>query len=344
MKKRGELLTSILETTADYRQGNLRTRTPEHVDCWVGQFDESVQVPILQEMDYVLKKTYFSRKRVEKFLEHVFRAEKLVGGDPCAFWQNVNFLNIQKRGLSQKKILALFSKILKRECGFQVNDCDKTSRTFFYLDDGIFTGNRIIGDFKQWILNDAPEEADVHVITIVRHVHGSYYARRNIQKYIKLSCKKINFFYAYAMELEDRGKYATALNISPPTSDVLWPTMIPDNEAIKEYENSLNHSLLFRDAKQTSSLNIFSSGAGRQMLEQEFLKAGIRIRQKCPGFNSYQRPLGNSVLETLGFGSLIVTFQNCPNNAPLALWADSPWCPLFDRATNTETSQWEEDL
>jgi hypothetical protein len=44
------------------------------------------------------------------------------------------------------------------------------------------------------------------------------------------------------------------------------------------------------------------------------------------------------VLETLGFGSLIVTFRNCPNNTPLALWAGDPWYPLFPRITNTDTS------
>jgi hypothetical protein len=42
-------------------------------------------------------------------------------------------------------------------------------------------------------------------------------------------------------------------------------------------------------------------------------------------------------LVTLGFGSLIVTYRNCPNNAPLALWVDHPWYPLFPRTTNTDT-------
>jgi hypothetical protein len=58
----------------------------------------------------------------------------------------------------------------------------------------------------------------------------------------------------------------------------------------------------------------------------------------CPNLNKYQRPLGNMLLETLGFGSLIVTFRNCPNNAPLALWAGDPWHPLFPRTTNSDTS------
>jgi hypothetical protein len=40
------------------------------------------------------------------------------------------------------------------------------------------------------------------------------------------------------------------------------------------------------------------------------------------------------ILETLGFGSTLVTFRNCPNNCPLAFWAGYPWYPLFQRKTN----------
>ena len=82
MTERDKLLESIVETTADYRQGALAPPNPEHVDRWVKQFDDSAQLPILQEMDHVLKKTYFSRKRVEKFLEYLFKIKELVGDDP----------------------------------------------------------------------------------------------------------------------------------------------------------------------------------------------------------------------------------------------------------------------
>ena len=93
-----------------------------------------------------------------------------------------------------------------------------------------------------------------------------------------------------------------------------------------------------RTPGQVGGKGIFSSDEARQLLEEEFLKAGVRIRQMCPNLNKYQRPLGNMLLETLGFGSLIVTFRNCPNNAPLALWAGDPWHPLFPRTTNSDTS------
>ena len=54
----------------------------------------------------------------------------------------------------------------------------------------------------------------------------------------------------------------------------------------------------------------------------------------CPYLKESARPLGFSLLKTLGFGATVVTHRNCPNNCPLALWAGDPWYPLFRRKTN----------
>ncbi|MCY4037900.1 MAG: hypothetical protein OXF09_00380 [Hyphomicrobiales bacterium] len=334
MAERDKLLASIVETTADYRQGVLPPPTPGHVDRWVKQFDDSAQLQILQEMDHVLKKTYFSRNRVKKFLKYLFGVKELVGNNPCAFWKSVKFLDIQiNDGASQRDMLALFDEVLKEQCGFQISDCGTASNTFIYLDDAIFSGGRVGQDIVNWTNGEAPSKATVHVIVIASH-QGSYYNRKKVEGNIKSSGKDINLYWWRGIKIEDRAKYTEI-------SDVLRPTTIPDNAEVEKYVTALKYSPRLRSAGQASSLGIFSSDARRQILEQEFLKAGVQIRQKCSGLNRYQRPLGNSVLETLGFGSLIVTFRNCPNNAPLALWAGKPWYPLFDRVTNTETSQQE---
>ena len=115
---------------------------------------------------------------------------------------------------------------------------------------------------------------------------------------------------------------------------MLWPVAIPENAAIDRYISGLNLTPSLRQAGKVGKAGVFSSDSGRQLLEQEFLKAGVRIRGMCPNFNQYQRPLGYQMFDSLGFGSLIVTFRNCPNNAPLALWAGHPWYPLFPRAIN----------
>jgi hypothetical protein len=58
------------------------------------------------------------------------------------------------------------------------------------------------------------------------------------------------------------------------------------------------------------------------------------VRNMCPLLKDFHRPLGLVPLQTLGFGSTIVTFRNCPNNCPLVLWAGHPWYPLFPRKNN----------
>ncbi|MDD9798868.1 MAG: hypothetical protein OXU29_00120 [Gammaproteobacteria bacterium] len=68
MSKRADYLESIANTIRDYREGDISAPDADCVDTWVKQFAENVQLPILSEMDYVLKRTYFSRERVENFL------------------------------------------------------------------------------------------------------------------------------------------------------------------------------------------------------------------------------------------------------------------------------------
>lgn len=330
MAERDDLLASIAATTADYREGDLAALTPKHVARWINQFDAGVQLSILREMDHVLKQTYFSRKRTRKFLEGLFQTQKLVGDDPCAFWKDVKFLDIQGGGASQKEMLALFSKVLEKKCGFTVADCGAEPEAFLYLDDAIFTGNRVRRDLEGWINEDAPAEAKLHVVVIASH-EGSYYHRNKVSEAARAAGKKINITWWHAINLEDRKKYTD-------TSDVLRPVVIPNDVAVQAYVDAMHYKPHLRNAGQVGSLGIFSSDAGRQLLEEEFLKAGARIRQMCPNLGESQRPLGHTSLEALGFGSLIVTFRNCPNNAPLALWVDAPWHPLFPRTTNSDTS------
>lgn len=330
MAKRSDLLLSIADTTADYREGDLTSPTPEHVERWVNQFEEAVQFPILREMDHVLKKTYFSRKETRKFLAGLVKNKKLVGEDPCTFWKGVKFLDIQGGGASQKEMIALFSKILERECGFTIEDCGVEPRVFLYLDDAIFTGNRVRRDIEAWIKDNAPEDAKLHVVVIANH-EGSYYHRGKISEATKAAGKKIEVTWWCAVGFEDRKTYTD-------NSDVLRPVVIPDDEIVLAYVASMSHKPHLRNEGNVGSKGIFSSDAGRQLLEQEFLKAGVRIKNACPNLGVSQRPLGHTSLEALGFGSMIVTFRNCPNNAPLVLWVGEPWYPLFPRTTNSDTS------
>lgn len=327
MVAKDDLITSIAATTADYRQADGEIASPERVALWIENFDRPVQTPILQEMDHVLKKTYFSRYRTEKFLAGLFRTKKLVGDDPCDFWRGAQLLEIQSVGASQREMNALFRRILKDKCGFSINRDESSSDTFIYLDDAIFSGARVSSDIITWINENAPDKANIHVIVIAIH-QNSYFYRNKIMECIKSSKKSIKIHWWKLVAFEDR-------KVNTDISDVLRPVEIPDDDLVKAYVETMRYPPHLRKAGHVGNEGVFSSDAGRQLLETEFLKAGVRIREMCPNLNSYQRPLGNMVLETLGFGSLVVTFRNCPNNAPLALWAGAPWQPLFPRATNS---------
>ncbi|MFK5893197.1 MAG: hypothetical protein QM504_08260 [Pseudomonadota bacterium] len=331
MSERTDLLESISNTIHDYRSGDLEQSTPEHVERWVNQFPEDKQLPILKEMDHVLKKTYITFENVTGFLKALIKNEKLAGEDACVFWKSVNFLAIQAGGNSQREMLSLFNEILKEECGFGIDECGEDSNVFIYLDDGLFTGNRIRRDLEGWIQSYAPEEAVIHVINIAQHSGGQHYAKGKIEGVAKANNKVLGISWWRAIELEDR-RYFTN------TSDVLRPVTIPDKPEVKEYIEELGYQPTLRVPGNVGKKEIFSSEEGRNLLEQEFLIAGVHIRQICPNLGDTQRPLGHMTLHTPGFGSLIVTFRNCPNNAPLALWVDEPWYPLFQRATNSQTA------
>lgn len=322
------LLDPIVELTADYRRSEIPAPTREHVAKWVGQFDKSVQELLLAELGHVLSRSYFSRKVVESFLSGLVTNEKLTGGQPEKFWRATKCLQIQRGGRSQREMLAIFDGALKKQFGFGVSDCGKTAiEQFVYIDDGLFTGNRILRDLKDWLNADAPKVSKTFVIVIAMHTGGQHYAETNLNKAAREMGKKIEFSWWRSRDFEDR-KNATD------NSDVLRPVSIPAVDDVEAYVKSLKYPVTLRRPGNVGPLGIFSSEEGRNLVEQEFLKSGVYIRKVCPNLKVFQRPLGNTVLETVGFGSTIVTFRNCPNNAPLVFWAGNPWYPLFSRRTN----------
>lgn len=329
MSTRSELLESIAETIADYREGEVRKPTAEHVDTWVKQFDRDVQRPMLDEIDHVLKRTYFSKENVNDFLTALVNNKRLAGDNPCSFWENVEFLRIQRGGNSQREMLAMLDGILENRCGVKTEDCGETPSAYLYLDDAIFTGNRVRTDMGVWISSKAPNDAKVYVVTIAFHHGGQYFASKKIEESAKSVEKKVYVAWWRCIAIEDRKRYIDS-------SDVLRPTCIPEDEDVKAYVSALKYPPVLRTPGNVGGIGIFSSEEGRHLLEQELLKAGTRIRSMCPNLNVYQRPLGNMILDTLGFGSLLVTFRNCPNNCPLAFWAGDPWYPLFPRSTNSD--------
>lgn len=328
MATRTELLDAVVEQIADYREGEIPSMNAAHVDRWVKQFPGAAQEPLLAELAHVFSKTYFTRKNVKQFLSAIAANEKLTGGDPVSFWKNTGILNIQTAGNSQRDMLLVLDKALQKTCGIGVADCGKAPvKQYVYIDDVLFSGGRIKHDISNWIKTAAPQAAKLHVVTIAYHRLGQWRTETDIKAAAKEAGKSIELSWWRVFEVEDRKAYLA-------NADVLRPTAIPADAATAQYVAGLNLAPVFRTPGQVGALGFFSSEAGRSLLEQQFLVSGVQVRAVCPHLNAYMRPLGNSVMGTTGFGSMIVTYRNCPNNAPLVLWAGDPWYPLFPRKTN----------
>jgi hypothetical protein len=287
---RQKLLASIAETISDYRGEELAAPGPEHVEQWVSQFRTESQNEILKEMDYVLRKTYVSKPKVENFLKGLSTLDSLTAGSPKQFWKNTQLLDIQQSGNSQHELLVIFDGILQRELKIGVGDCSTSAARAIYIDDVVFSGGHVRNDVTNWISKSAPNNIELHIVAVAFHTGGEYFASKKIREAAAASGKQVNLKWWRIFEIEDRKSYINA-------SDVLRPAAIPNDEPSRQYAKMLadqNYPPILRKPGSVGPAQFFSSEPGRNLLEQEFLTAGSEIRNRCPYLNQYQRPLGNT--------------------------------------------------
>ena len=322
------LRATLANIIADYRVGEIHPMDEAHVDQWINQFPDAVRDPILAELVHVFNKTYLSRKFFQTFIDGIVTNTKFTGGDPTAFWPGVKVLNLQIAGNSQRDMIALLSNSLERQLGLVLDECGaRKPHTYLYVDDALFSGGRIRSDLEKWVTNSAPVNANVAVLVIGLHALGEWYSNKRIKQTAEKVGKTIDLNFWRALTFEDR-------KFEINNSDVLRPTRIPADPATADYVASLDDAPIMRVVGGSSAMGVFSGEAGRDLLEQQLLIAGVRVRDMCPNLNKFMRPLGSMLFDSFGFGSTIVSYRNCPNNAPLVFWAGNPWYPLFPRKTN----------
>jgi len=334
MSGRKCLLKSIADTIADYREGDVPRRTPRDVERWVSQFPDEAQDGILSEVHHLLSNTYISRDDMTSFLRGLATHEEFCDGKPKRFWKRANLLDIQQGGNSQREMLAMFGELLRQQIGLELTECGSDQGPFIYLDDGVFGGGRILQDLSAWIENSAPAECEVRVVVAALHTLGRYYVDKKLGELKRKTRKKIKLSWWRIHEIENRKYYKNE-------SDVLWPTEVPSGPLAEAYvhyitEEEPKYKVELRTGGSVGKKKFFSSNKARTLLEQQFLIAGLEIRDRCSNLPETARPLGATLLKTFGFGATIVTFRNCPNNCPLALWVGDPWYPLFPRSTNSD--------
>ena len=318
MAERENLLASIANTIKDYRAGEIAEPTPEHVDRWIKQFGDDVQVPMLRELEYVLKRTYVSRDQAQRLFAKIARSF------PRDFWKTAHILDIQQNGSSQTEMRRLLMPILHQYHGADINHEGTSGGAFVYLDDAIFTGERVIADLSGWMRSHAPTNGTLHLMVMALHEGGRYWIQRNEERFKYGKQFSMRFWAFEGFAFENRRAYRNC-------SDVLWPTFGTD------MEDDFQPRQVGREESR-----LFTGEPGRQLLERELYDAGRRIQGFAANPSAVLKPLGFSNFYP-GFGSLFVTYRNCPNNCPLALWYGDPsygpnhplgrWYPLFPRKT-----------
>jgi hypothetical protein len=228
----------------------------------------------------------------------------------------------------------LVAEALHHEAGLRLTDCGSADGPFVYLDDCIFTATHIRWDLIGWLRRpEAPRSARIEVVAFAIHTGRNQYTTGAVAEAAKQAGRDISigrWWHRLAIKGEDGPDVA---------SDILSPRHFPhEDRHVRQLLAALGSQGFPPQPRNLLTQHghpIFSSEERRNLLEQEFLKAGARIKYElCPKLKQNHWPLGYDVLKSCGFGSMLVTYRNCPNNAPLALWADEPWIPLLPRRTN----------
>lgn len=321
-------IKSILTTLSDYRKDEGFIVDEERVYKWLNQFPESDRITLLKEMAFTLDKSFIDKQTALSFLDSLLENTKFVTSDPKTFWKETLFLDIQQGGTSQKDLLNVLDGLLSRKFGFGISECGHPASRYLYIDDVVYSGNRVKNDLCTWIKSNDIDSVDVHIVVLAYHTSGQYYASKKITECKEECGKKIKFEWWRCVEVENR---LSELN----RSDILMPTEVPSSEIVRKYTEPLDQKghLHIRNVSDYES-EYYSGEEGRQFLERVFLETGVKVLNKCSNFSKYIRPYGFNFLNGLGFGSMIVTYRNCPNTVPVAIWADDPWIPLLPRKTN----------
>ncbi len=330
--ERQKLCESVANTIKSYRQGEITQRTADDVDRWLSQFTPANQLGFIREFAHVIEHTFAKKDDFYEYLDMLLVAPRLVGSNAEKFWENATLLDIQKRGFSQSEMIHLLQQRSVEHFGVKAG-ANPDGEEHIYLDDFIFTGGRVKQDLADWVRDTAPASGTLHVIVIARH-EGSYQLEKHIQGLFETSGKKfdVKVWCHQNFKIENRYRYRAQSNI-------LWPTSISDEPEIAAFAESLQDKHPFSPRPLSSDVAWpFTTESGRQVVEKEFLLAGIKILKHCDTVKANMKPLGFSFFG-LGFGALITSYRNCPNNCPLAMWWGDDdqkqgalnWYPLLPR-------------
>ncbi|MCQ9082172.1 phosphoribosyltransferase-like protein [Vibrio harveyi] len=329
-----QLCFEISQIISSYADNKFGTYDTNHVKRWIDQFDQDEQELVLEETLHILKTQYMTKDTFIAFVSDVLSFEGICGDNPKEFWSNASLLQIQLNGNSQSQLNDIFCSVLQEK--YQVNNIvNANSSDYFYVDDFVFSGNRLFTDIKNWLEIHDPRNCKLNVVVIGYYTYGEYNTKRKLEELFKGRGISLCFYRYGENILENRLRYKN-------TSERFWPAeSVLSEPSIQAYvtEKGLSDFPYRNVVPHTNK--VFSANR-REQYERIMLKYGIKIVGFPRNNNAVVKPLGYDTFNSFGFGSTVFTFRNCPNNNPLPFWWGDPeapeehpfskWYPLLQRS------------
>jgi hypothetical protein len=304
---------------AEYQGGKYQASADARVKLWLTGFASALRTPIAEELAHVLGLAFLSHKQAVSSVRRWLKRPSEVSWGLVETWNDATFLSVQTAGGSQRALMKLLDAEAAKLDQQPVSACTG-SKLFVYVDDVSVHGMRLLKDLKPWIKNKAPRKGELLVLLQRRRFGNQEYLNEQL-----MDC-------AFDAGKTMRVNWWVDLEFS--SDDCYSPMALPDDPDLTHYLKDSGVSPQLRTSDGVGQY--FSSEAGRELLEREFLLAGVRVLEANPNLSpkKYMRPLGNTIWKGLGLGVPIVTWRNCPNSAPLCLWAEGHVPPLFPREAN----------
>ncbi|BDU38108.1 TPA: hypothetical protein NGR42_003895 [Vibrio parahaemolyticus] len=325
------------EIAAVIREYQNRNYDATHVETWIAQFDEPERRIVLEETKRLLKGNYLTLSDFKNFIEQVVEYLYVI---QRVNWNCMSFLDLQKNGSSQRELVALMQRYVSVRAphslsGIHVNQYANIN-TFVYLDDVVFSGNRLYQDLRDWIETTAPNDCTVYIPVMGYYVYGQWKTHNLLVEAANNANKNINFIFRCLGRAGVKENRVSQRN----GAQVFWPMpSVAGEPGVTQFLEGLTYPFSYRNFNFSSTFG----ASRRERFENIMVKYGLRIIGFSADPHFLLKPLGYSSLDGFGFGATTFSYRNCPNNAPLAFWwgdanADSwsplsRWYPLMPRIT-----------
>ena len=322
----------------DYRHGEIKPIDSDHVAKWISQFPEYSQDIILEETLHIIKNRYLSKQAIVEIYRKALYEPLVFGSDPKQTILESQFINDQLYGSSQSDLLKLLSAVVSTELHIPLNtEYKKTTKNYFYIDECIYSGNRVVQDIREFVNFYGLKNVNIKVLVLGSHTDGTDYIYRALESKLKSKGISFNVFSEYWFG-NSFGK-----------SFGVFRSRVDDkcSEQVSRYASDLMNHFYRHDVNTfLNSMTDFEEGLfkkreNRDIVEREFIEVGVSL---LGSFNpsEHVKPLGFSKFGNLGFGGCFITYRNIANNCPIAFWFDKEeiytktytskdWIPLFPR-------------